>query len=1215
MSSHKPPPRTLDPEQDRKVQLFLERAAPVVLERRVIDTQSWGELLALAEELELTEPQMRATIDDLKERGVIERIDLSPPKPPPLPVGDGTQPAPPAEVSLPPELPEQEDDFSLAPPAPPPRATSGEDRLTEVERRKRFVDQARMIIGEQRGMGPKAQSLLTATAEELGLSDRQMREALQEVVREPRAEPPEDTLQTSRWRIEGQPIPDPAPPKKKPSETYRDFVQRSLDKFAGEGVVSVDLEEGILKHGTKVLRLSQVYARHLIQEVAESGGLRVASAETGAQRDQPAEQDLKVTRFGERAAPILAQHRGLNAKSRVLLAAVATEIGLGEEQMENAIATLQQESGAGPGVDSIQRERLELFRIFLRNSMQRIPRGLLTPNIEAMLIESGENLHGVAAELVRPTIREIADELQLSVITAEQAVDHVENLVQQKLGDDFILKSDVRERIRSEGEQWGLPASQVDAIIRTNTQSNYRRRRSEQSFTNLALCGAGIAVLLVISFLAWAMLGGEMASYDIPEEPHSSEPILPLAPANIETERDNSWWDDDLSIAAANTRLEFPLLRRRISEIASVDPARRSGAYKELVDHFLHRTTSDLHRRVFLELLSRCYALEPNDESADVIARALLGDVPGPEDRLSEDAQVYPSVFWAVRAAVAALAEESIAEERAARLSIPLSRVLGASFDYQQNRRSLEQACLGALAERLYRLLTTSVDGDPDTLGSLQGVIAKEAARYLDSSELDKLNAEFLVGVLDATPSEWRRYEALLVRTLRSSDPLAVVRLVDLYESTTEEDLQHFLGALLVRALGTAGRPMTVAEVAAEVRRSLGVTEDVDSGRRWLRFSKAAKSELAESRAGSDEASELFRATAQLARLSTLGCALAQGETGQRAFDDLVDRPIGAMADVDSSAEPTSAGDRELTESEGRQLQIAVRALTDERAEDSASYRAPHVNFLAGLAERVSHLAPLEASKLARYLLRKKGDNEHKHVMDRMPALRRWKNLRLAVADELDRAKLASGQLRQLVNSLTGGDFSGTNVNAMRVALLQNVRADLFSAGPVSGKEEYDQGLRELLGLYKIQAELLGVPAADFDEATRPSAVLRGMIEHRAGSIAAGALPEDLSAILASLPFQLTAIDYVATDDLRRTVMLERLWLQLLSIEAAGKNSRTARDARALVDELNRSERPSAALAALDLETSPPEDLRLVAQLRDGQVALLRMWILINRPN
>jgi len=55
MSSRKPPPRTLDPEDDRKVQQFLERAAPVVLENRILDTQRWGELLALADELELNE--------------------------------------------------------------------------------------------------------------------------------------------------------------------------------------------------------------------------------------------------------------------------------------------------------------------------------------------------------------------------------------------------------------------------------------------------------------------------------------------------------------------------------------------------------------------------------------------------------------------------------------------------------------------------------------------------------------------------------------------------------------------------------------------------------------------------------------------------------------------------------------------------------------------------------------------------------------------------------------------------------------------------------------------------------------------------------------------------------------------------------------------------------------------------------------------------------
>ena len=85
MTRRKPPPRTLNLDEERKIQAFLERAAPVVLESRVLNTHRWGQLVALAEELELSDEQLRRTVTELRERGVIRKVDIASAKPPPLP--------------------------------------------------------------------------------------------------------------------------------------------------------------------------------------------------------------------------------------------------------------------------------------------------------------------------------------------------------------------------------------------------------------------------------------------------------------------------------------------------------------------------------------------------------------------------------------------------------------------------------------------------------------------------------------------------------------------------------------------------------------------------------------------------------------------------------------------------------------------------------------------------------------------------------------------------------------------------------------------------------------------------------------------------------------------------------------------------------------------------------------------------------------------------
>ena len=52
--------------EERKIQRFLDRAAPIVLESPVLNTQRWGVLVALAEEMDVSDEQFRQTIDDLR---------------------------------------------------------------------------------------------------------------------------------------------------------------------------------------------------------------------------------------------------------------------------------------------------------------------------------------------------------------------------------------------------------------------------------------------------------------------------------------------------------------------------------------------------------------------------------------------------------------------------------------------------------------------------------------------------------------------------------------------------------------------------------------------------------------------------------------------------------------------------------------------------------------------------------------------------------------------------------------------------------------------------------------------------------------------------------------------------------------------------------------------------------------------------------------------
>ena len=115
--------------------------------------------------------------------------------------------------------------------------------------------------------------------------------------------------------------------------------------------------------------------------------------------------------------------------------------------------------------------------------------------------------------------------------------------------------------------------------------------------------------------------------------------------------------------------------------------------------------------------------------------------------------------------------------------------------------RSLQRQCLGALSERLYRLLIGMASSQPQRAAELFAAISAEALLYLDESVLDRLNADFLTALLSKAAHLWRDYENLIRKTIESPDPLPVVKLLQLFEQTSDADLQAFMaGSLLHRA-------------------------------------------------------------------------------------------------------------------------------------------------------------------------------------------------------------------------------------------------------------------------------------------------------------------------------------------------------------------------------------------------------------------------------
>ena len=106
---------------------------------------------------------------------------------------------------------------------------------------------------------------------------------------------------------------------------------------------------------------------------------------------------------------------------------------------------------------------------------------------------------------------------------------------------------------------------------------------------------------------------------------------------------------------------------------------------------------------------------------------------------------------------------------------------------------------------------------------------------------------------------------------------------------------------------------------------------------------------------------------------------------------------------VDAAAKPTIL----IVDDEPNMLEPTTLRMLNDRLKmllnprTSPVARFGFVETIAGLTDRVDDLAPDQAAALATYLVGKKRVEEHRAILPHVEELGKWKQVRLAVADQL----------------------------------------------------------------------------------------------------------------------------------------------------------------------------------------------------------------------
>ncbi len=848
-----------------------------------------------------------------------------------------------------------------------------------------------------------------------------------------------------------------------------------------------------------------------------------------------------IDQFLRQAHAILTEQRGLNARSRVLLAAAASSCGLTESQAHEAMQQLQS-LGDEP------------------------PSGTGSPPTQT--------------------------EADVCVVSADTASGHVYQLAAELLDQDYRLEHGIRTRIVLEGAQWGLTEPQVDAILQDVLQDQQQVARTNRRLLRLTLTGLtvlGTLLLLVVWF-------GFSTRSDEPQTEVADASYNPVLEASVDSPAtDPAWWRDreELQIAVTRLRVLRPDLKDVIHRLGHSPSEQRIVLYRELVPAAVAQTDLRGQGPPLWDFFAGCLAWDPDAEAADVLAASLLDLVPQPGSRLADrqEDDSFETPFWAVRTFLEAFVILDDADERGDRLAAALGSALGTRIDRHGQWRELDRQSTAALCLQLFDVLITAAPSQPHHAARPFAAVLRRASRFLDAAILDQRTADLLTATLPMDQDAWPEYQYLLQSAIHSNEPSVVLRIVDLYEQAESPELRQFLAERLLRRVRLLARSVPPDEVARQVRQELGAKQPVSERQRYHQLTAL----MDRQRPAGDDTAELNRLQDLLAVVhrSTLACALSHGETGFILFDQLYADGPAVLSSIASADTTAPAEDRSPTVSSVayRNAVSNIAQLSDMRNRRRES--APiYLKYLATVASRVPDLPREHAVRLARYLLAAKSDSEHQAVLKHVHAITRWPNVRLALGDQVLQTTANRDRVVELLEIVLGGPLDRSEERGWRQRayerLLRDVIRSLGHAGGISDGAErwYDDVAEVLRESYAIRARLIGVPSERISQAATLAELLQMMILHQADLPFWPSNPANL-AVSSDVEGQLIAIDYISDNDLQRTVLLQRLWWDRLIAhllqtgEVSGDQAarmqvqiqESDRKATDLIDQLIRAER------------------------------------------
>ena len=1023
-------------------------------------------------------------------------------------------------------------------------------------------------------------------------------------------------------------------------EAYKEYAQTQLDA----GKTTPEELQQILDHGRATFKISHVYARHLLEDIATEASLEIAIPGSKGTVNQSTTAEPRVKDFVDRARGHIGVEGGINVKSRMLMDREAEDLQLTASEREIGMEILTSAMTTNQSRDD---ERAAELQRDLEIQLQDLS-GVVQVSVHESIHRNAVACYGVASETASRVMKDVAESYGLKLFSREHVTGLLEQMCESLVGETGKIRPDDAANLHEQAGKLGLTVTDSNAILKSRVDKHKKASEKENTLSRrLVAVAVALPVIAAVLFFGVIFLNREKPETTDRLAKKKATKQNDATPQQLAVP---AWWSDDLKQSADRTRQKIPAIVSELDRIQTGGVRDRVAAYAELANvvgrYFRgevsgvsslpeHRTRqaaefqelpSNHHPLQFVayqtplleekwltvsvqareagelvgKILAEFYAHDPEEEAIEQIRKDLRELMEVASARNTHD---YHLAIWATKTALAAHAASQSQESRQKELRQNMGAVLGEPI-YATAQADVEKESWQRLTSHLFKQLAVTDQMTPEMIAASYQIVDRTGSELLDVAELNELKLHAICAVLPTSGDMWQIYLKDLATITETADPPSMNRILEVYQQVGAEQVRKQIANLLLARIGEPLDSVANGSKLVEfVREKMAAAASTNP--KQDKWAGETKELLAGLPVGMDTEETMLRQILELAHRGVQGCALYKQARGSNRFDRLEDDgppvPEAAVREAISSRLPSGlvvpgTGGFSRTSSRNR---ISIPGLFVNL--NNGKFKKDHFKIYSTLVPKIkpADLTPIQAAILARYILEAKNSEERESVNDTLSDLAGSGYVVLAVADGLAKARIKQEYLLEICTGLIGREVKASGANWKQEAIVELMRFALprfnVSAEADTG-ELIDSAAKALSQLYIYHAELHGLTNTGAAEDQLPGDVLEAVVRHFSVALEKEELSSALEKQLETVKLELDVVDFLTSQDVQRIVVLQRTYLKLLAIQAMQRNPDLQKPSHQLINDLYQQDRSSR---------------HVLEQVRGGEAALIQMWKLV----